>query len=173
MRIATWNVNSLGARLGRVEEWIGYAQPDILCMQETKFADAAFPHGAFATLGYETAHHGDGRWNGVAIASRVGMSDVTVGMGSSDDDQGSRLISCRLRGSAGDVGLRAQRAQPRQRVLPGQTGLAGGPPFLSRAEDVTRSTGGRVRGLQRGSRRPRCMEPGRIRGHDPRERGGA
>ncbi len=93
MRIATWNVNSLGARLGRVEEWIGYARPDILCMQETKLADAAFPHGAFATLGYETAHHGDGRWNGVAIASRVGMSDVTVGMGSSDDDQGSRLIS--------------------------------------------------------------------------------
>ncbi len=93
MRIATWNVNSLGARLGRVEEWIGYAQPDILCMQETKLADAAFPHGAFATLGYETAHHGDGRWNGVAIASRVGMSDVTMGMESSDDDQGSRLIS--------------------------------------------------------------------------------
>ena len=51
-----------------------------------------FPHGAFATLGYETAHHGDGRWNGVAIASRVGLSDVTVGLGSSDDDQGSRLI---------------------------------------------------------------------------------
>jgi len=58
VRIATWNVNSLGARLGRVEEWIGYAEPDILCMQETKLADAAIPHGAFATLGYETAHHG-------------------------------------------------------------------------------------------------------------------
>ena len=60
MRIATWNVNSLTARLPRVEEWIGYAQPDVLCMQETKQADAAFPHGAFAALGYETAHHGDG-----------------------------------------------------------------------------------------------------------------
>ncbi len=75
-----------------MEEWIGYAEPDILCMQETKLADAAFPHGAFATLGYETASHGDGRWNGVAIASRVGLSDVSVGMGSSDDDNGSRLI---------------------------------------------------------------------------------
>ena len=60
MRIATWNVNSLTARLPRVEEWIRYAQPDVLCLQETKQADAAFPHGAFAALGYESAHHGDG-----------------------------------------------------------------------------------------------------------------
>ncbi|HEV3131042.1 MAG TPA: exodeoxyribonuclease III [Acidimicrobiales bacterium] len=93
MRIATWNVNSLPARLFRIEEWIQYAQPDVLCMQETKLADAAFPHGAFATLGYETAHHGDGRWNGVAIASRVGLAGVSTGMGSTDDAQGPRLIA--------------------------------------------------------------------------------
>jgi exodeoxyribonuclease-3 len=94
MRIATWNVNSLTARLPRVEEWIAYAQPDVLCMQETKQTDAAFPHGAFATLGYETAHHGEGRWNGVAIASRVGLEDVSSELGSADDDaQGSRLVA--------------------------------------------------------------------------------
>ncbi len=93
MRIATWNVNSLTARLARVEEWIRYAAPDVLCLQETKQADAAFPHGAFAALGYETAHHGDGRWNGVAIASRVGLEEVSVGMGSDHDDQGPRLIA--------------------------------------------------------------------------------
>jgi exodeoxyribonuclease-3 len=93
MRIATWNVNSLGARLGRVEEWIGYAQPDILCMQETKQADAVFPHGAFATLGYETAHHGDGRWNGVAIASKLGIEDVSVGFNDETDSQGTRIIA--------------------------------------------------------------------------------
>jgi exodeoxyribonuclease-3 len=93
VRIATWNVNSLTARLPRVEEWIGYARPDVLCLQETKQADAAFPHGAFAALGYETAHHGDGRWNGVAIASRVGLEQVSVGMGSDHDDQGNRLIA--------------------------------------------------------------------------------
>ncbi len=93
MRIATWNVNSLTARLPRVEEWIGYARPDVLCLQETKQADAAFPHGAFATLGYESAHHGDGRWNGVAILSRVGLEGVTTGLGSGDDDAGSRLIA--------------------------------------------------------------------------------
>jgi exodeoxyribonuclease III len=92
VRIATWNVNSLTARLPRVEEWIAYARPDVLCLQETKQADAAFPHGAFAALGYETAHHGDGRWNGVAIVSRLGIDDVSIGLGSSDDDQGTRLI---------------------------------------------------------------------------------
>ena len=93
MRIATWNVNSLPARIFRVEEWIRYAQPDVLCMQETKQADAAFPHGAFAALGYETAHHGDGRWNGVAIASRVGLEDVSTGMGSEEDAHGTRLVA--------------------------------------------------------------------------------
>lgn len=93
MRLATWNVNSLGARLPRVEEWLDYARPDVLCMQETKLADAAFPHGAFAALGYETVHHGDGRWNGVAIASRAGVAEVSTGLGSDADAQGSRLIA--------------------------------------------------------------------------------
>jgi exodeoxyribonuclease III len=93
VRIATWNVNSLTARLPRVEEWIAYARPDVLCLQETKQADATFPHGAFTALGYETAHHGDGRWNGVAIASRVGLERVAVGMASDHDDQGTRLIA--------------------------------------------------------------------------------
>jgi exodeoxyribonuclease-3 len=93
VRIATWNVNSLTARLPRVEEWIGYAHPDVLCLQETKQADSAFPHDVFASLGYETAHHGDGRWNGVAIASRVGLAGVEPGMGTEDDAQGPRLIA--------------------------------------------------------------------------------
>ncbi len=92
MRIATWNVNSLTARFPRVEEWIRYAEPDVLCLQETKQSDAAFPRDAFASLGYESAHHGDGRWNGVAILSRVGMDGVASGLGD-DDDQGTRLIA--------------------------------------------------------------------------------
>ena len=81
MRLATWNVNSLKARLARVEEWLGYAQPDVVCLQETKLADAAFPTLAFSALGYESAHHGDGRWNGVAVLSRVGLDDVVTGFG--------------------------------------------------------------------------------------------
>jgi exodeoxyribonuclease-3 len=79
MRIATWNVNSLKARLPKVIPWLETAQPDVLCMQETKLADSAFPTMPFAAVGYEIAHHGSGRWNGVAIASRVGLSDVRPG----------------------------------------------------------------------------------------------
>jgi exodeoxyribonuclease-3 len=93
MRIATWNVNSLNARLPRVEEWIGYAQPDVVCMQETKVADTAFPAMAFSALGYESASHGDGRWNGVGIVSRVGLDDVETGFGAGVDEQGCRLMA--------------------------------------------------------------------------------
>jgi exodeoxyribonuclease-3 len=93
VRLATWNVNSLNARLPRVEEWIEYAQPDVLCMQETKLADPAFPTMAFTALGYESASHGEGRWNGVAVLSRVGLEDVARGFGGTADDQGARLVA--------------------------------------------------------------------------------
>ncbi len=94
-RIVTWNVNSLKARLPRVEEWINYAQPDILCVQETKMTDEAFPTDAFAVLGYESVHHGQGRWNGVAIISRVGISEVSSGFGDLEDpyEGDARLIA--------------------------------------------------------------------------------
>ena len=81
MRIATWNVNSLKARMERVEQWLAERQPDVLLMQETKFADQAAPTMAFGMAGYELAHHGQGRWNGVAIASRVGIEDVVTNFG--------------------------------------------------------------------------------------------
>lgn len=93
MRIATWNVNSLNARLPRVEAWIHDVEPDVLCLQETKLADDAFPHDFFADLGYESVHHGEGRWNGVAIVSRVGLTAPLAGFGDADaiDDQ-ARLL---------------------------------------------------------------------------------
>jgi exodeoxyribonuclease-3 len=81
MRIATWNVNSLKARLPRVEEWLAQRRPDVLLMQETKLSDDAAPEMAFGMAGYELAHHGEGRWNGVAIASRVGIEDVVTNFG--------------------------------------------------------------------------------------------
>src|ERR1022692_3891607 len=93
MRIATWNVNSLNARLPRVVEWVEYAKPDVLCMQETKVADGSFPELAFAAQGYESAPHGDGRWNCVAILSRVGLEGVQAGFASGADEQGARLVS--------------------------------------------------------------------------------
>ena len=76
MLIAAWNVNSLKARLPRVEEWLDRVRPDVLCMQETKLANDAFPSDAMAALGYESAHFGQGQWNGVAILSRVGLGNV-------------------------------------------------------------------------------------------------
>ena len=79
VRIATWNVNSLGARLPRVESWVADFRPDVLCLQETKLADDAFPWLTFEALGYESFHHGQGQWNGVAILSRVGIKDPQVG----------------------------------------------------------------------------------------------
>jgi exodeoxyribonuclease-3 len=74
MRIATWNVNSLKARLEAVENWLTRAAPDVLLMQETKLADTEAPRMTFEMAGYELIHHGEGRWNGVAIALRTGIA---------------------------------------------------------------------------------------------------
>lgn len=94
MRIATWNVNSLNARMPRVEAWLADVEPDVLCMQETKLADAQFPAMAFEALGYESVHHGDGRWNGVAILSRVGLDDVLFGFEPAlEPDTDTRLVA--------------------------------------------------------------------------------
>ncbi|HEX2043656.1 MAG TPA: exodeoxyribonuclease III [Acidimicrobiales bacterium] len=93
LRVATWNVNSLKARLPRVEEWLGYAKPDVLCMQETKVADSAFPSMAFSALGYEAAYCGQGQWNGVAILSRVGLDDVVAGFSDQAEDE---VVEARL-----------------------------------------------------------------------------
>ena len=79
MRLATWNVNSLKKRQERVEEWLAYADADVVCLQETKVSDDTFPQLAFGALGYDAVHHGPGQWNGVAILSRVGITDVTTG----------------------------------------------------------------------------------------------
>jgi exodeoxyribonuclease-3 len=78
VRLATWNVNSLRARIERVEEWLSEVQPDVVCLQETKLADDAFPALAFQSLGYESAHFGQGQWNGVAILSKLGIADVVA-----------------------------------------------------------------------------------------------
>ena len=81
MRIATWNVNSLKARLEKVSWWLERARPDVLLMQETKLTDDHAPVATFREAGYELAHHGEGRWNGVAIASRVGIAEIVTNFG--------------------------------------------------------------------------------------------
>ena len=79
MRLATWNVNSIRSRIDRVTGWLERADVDVLAMQETKCTDAQFPTMPFAALGYEVVHVGHNQWNGVAIASRVGIDDVALG----------------------------------------------------------------------------------------------
>jgi len=76
MRIATWNVNSVTARLPRVLAWLETTRPDVLCLQELKCADDAFPAKQVRELGYDIACHGTGRWNGVAILSKIGLEDI-------------------------------------------------------------------------------------------------
>lgn len=83
MRIATWNVNSIRTRVDRVIDFLTRTDIDVLAIQETKCRDDQFPHLLFEAAGYEVAHHGINQWNGVAIASRVGIDDVVTGF----DDQ--------------------------------------------------------------------------------------
>jgi exodeoxyribonuclease III len=79
MRIATWNVNSIRTRHGRVVDWLVNADVDVLAMQEIKCTPAQFPLEPFEEAGYEVVLHGLNQWNGVAIASRLPMTDVEIG----------------------------------------------------------------------------------------------
>jgi exodeoxyribonuclease-3 len=79
MRIASWNVNSIRARVERVTDYLLRDDIDVLCMQEIKCRDTQFPFEAFEAAGYEVALHGLNQWNGVAIASRLPLDDVQVG----------------------------------------------------------------------------------------------
>jgi exodeoxyribonuclease III len=93
VRIATWNVNAMTPeRLERIYDWIDSVQPDVLCLQETKVTDDAFPALDLHARGYASVHHGHGRWNGVAIASRVGLDDPVSGFA----DKGAPDVEARL-----------------------------------------------------------------------------
>ncbi|MFF1359889.1 exodeoxyribonuclease III [Streptomyces sp. NPDC058297] len=80
MRIATWNVNSITARLPRLLAWLENTGTDVLCVQETKCTAEQFPADELRELGYESAVNATGRWNGVALISRVGLEDVVTGL---------------------------------------------------------------------------------------------
>ena len=83
MRVATWNVNSVKQRVERLLPWLDQRQPDVVCLQETKLADKAFESllgGPLTERGYEFALYGEAQWNGVALLSRAGLTDVTRGL---------------------------------------------------------------------------------------------
>lgn len=90
--IATWNVNSIRARLPRVLDWLADARPDIALLQELKLMDENFPTGEIEDLGYNIAAHGQKTYNGVAILSRHPIEDVRRGLPGDDSDDHARYI---------------------------------------------------------------------------------
>ncbi len=91
-KIATWNVNSIKARLPNVIEWVRAAAPDVLCLQEIKCVTEAFPSLEFEDLGYSVAVHGQKTYNGVAILSKSGLEDVRTGLPGAEVDEQARYI---------------------------------------------------------------------------------
>jgi exodeoxyribonuclease-3 len=98
MKIATWNVNSIRARLARVTAWTARELPDVLCLQEIKVPDEDFPLAPFAALGYEAALYGQRAYHGVAILSRRPMTDVVRGLPDDPPDAQRRLIAATIDG---------------------------------------------------------------------------
>ena len=98
MRIATWNVNSVNARLETVLTWFREAQPDVACLQEIKCIDENFPTEAFESLGYNVQVHGQKSYNGVALLSKTPLEDVQRGLPGENDDDHARYIEAVISG---------------------------------------------------------------------------
>lgn len=99
MKLATWNVNSVRAREERLLRWLSAERPDVLCLQELKVTDDAFPLLAIRSLGYHAAVHGQKTYNGVAVLSLAAAAEVEHGFGDGGDDTQARLVRARI----GDV----------------------------------------------------------------------
>ncbi|GAA0538020.1 exodeoxyribonuclease-3 [Rhizomicrobium palustre] len=92
MKFATWNVNSVKARIETVTKWLADCMPDVVALQEIKCTDDTFPRGVFEDLGYNCAVHGQKTYNGVALLSRRPLEDVSRGLAGGDGDEQSRYI---------------------------------------------------------------------------------
>jgi exodeoxyribonuclease-3 len=103
MRIATWNVNSIKQRVENAVAWLGTAAPDIVCLQETKCTDEAFPREPFESLGYNVAVHGQKTFNGVAILSKRPLEDVRIGLPGDDGDDHARFMEATVSTASGAV----------------------------------------------------------------------
>ena len=96
MKLATWNVNSIRAREARLLRWLEAARPDVVCLQELKVADAAFPTDVLRQAGYFAAVHGQKTYNGVAILSRSEPAEVERGFADGASDEAARLVAARV-----------------------------------------------------------------------------
>ena len=92
MRIATWNINGVKARQGALDLWLKQHSPDIVCLQEIKSVDEAFPRAEIEALGYNIETHGQKGFNGVAILSKLRFDEVNRGLPGDDSDEQARLI---------------------------------------------------------------------------------
>jgi len=97
MKIATWNVNSVRARLPLLLEWLDSARPDVVCLQETKVEDASFPRTEIEARGWSLAVHGQKTWNGVAILSRLGLEGIQAGLPGFEDPR-ARVLAATVGG---------------------------------------------------------------------------
>src|SRR5262245_12564417 len=99
MKIATFNVNGIGARLPRVLEWLAESQPDVACLQELKSSDETFPEAAFADAGYGAIWHGQKGFNGVAVLARgAAPAELRRGLPGDPDDTHSRYLEAEVGG---------------------------------------------------------------------------
>lgn len=103
MKLATWNVNSVKARLDAACAWLREAAPDVLCLQEIKCTDETFPREAFESLGYNCAVHGQKSYNGVAVLSKRPLEDITPRLPRGDGDDHARYLETVLSGARGIV----------------------------------------------------------------------
>jgi exodeoxyribonuclease III len=103
MRIATWNVNSIKQRIENAQAWLAARQPDIVCLQETKCVDEAFPREPFEALGYNVAIHGQKTFNGVAVLSKLPFDEVTARLPGDDADDHARFLEVVVRAGSGVV----------------------------------------------------------------------
>src|ERR1019366_2738860 len=171
MKLATWNVNSLGARLPRVLEFLAEHSPDVVMLQETKCDDAAFPAAELALAGYDAVHHGSGRWAGVAILARsgLGLGETVAGLPGELRAEEARWIEAS--GAGGRERLRHERSRGGQRVVRREARV----PRCDRRAGCGRArlAARDRRGLQRGARGPGRVRPGRLPRSDPRDGRGA
>src|ERR1043165_10149731 len=98
MKIATWNVNSINVRMPQLLPWLQTAQPDVVCLQETKCVDESFPYQEIHDAGYHTAFYGQKSYNGVAILSKYEIDDVQKNFPDDDDESPKRLIAATING---------------------------------------------------------------------------
>ena len=101
MRIATWNVNSVRQRMDNLQAWLKERQPDIVCLQEIKCTDDAFPREPIEALGYNVAVHGQKTWNGVALLSKLPFDEVAPGLIGNDGDVQARFLEALVSTKAG------------------------------------------------------------------------